>query len=204
MERSENNDAEKPVAQLELEAREAGRKNKVISDAMNFILDPDIPESTKNPMSVLAIDSVIREHMKTDSFKKFSEDWVVAQTPIMEALKFEGCTIERYDPHADSVSGVYLKFLTGPYEVVIDAEDSRSMDEVKKRGYLSIKIYKTYRDTKDGEKEEGGESEDVLDLIADDCVRNIQDVERVCRLLQNGKEDEALSIIRPYRDLFPK
>lgn len=100
--------------------------------------------------------------------------WQRIQAPIMEALKFEGCTVE-----VDKVwPGLYLKWSHGPYTVKIDVEDAQKLSDVK---YFVVNV----RSKHQGLKIEG-------------CVKTIVEVKRMCDLLVDDDRESAGKILYLY------
>ena len=187
---------EQLLAELEMEKRPTAASDQVVLAAWDTLNDPMVSEPEKNLASLLAVATMIGEHMQSDKFKQSCLRWGEVQRPLMEALKFPGAAVDVYTHENDGMGGAFLKFSSPPYLVKIDAEDASSLTELRGREYLTVVIYR--------ELEHAEDPEDRLVCLVDGCVRNIREAERVCRLLESKSEEAACAIIKNYSQILSK
>lgn len=201
MDANDNNSA-KSVAELEIEQREKAASNQRVLAVGEMMSDPSVSEIHKDVACLLVLESMMTEHMKSPAFKEHTDKWTKIQTAMMESLKFGGSTVEIYDPQTDGLSGAFLEYVTGIYEVEIDVEDADSLDDI---ACFVVKVYKSRGSRKRSGRESKNEKDEdesgSIALIADGCVKNIEAAQRVCQLLKDGNEEHALALLKDFDEL---
>lgn len=138
--------------------------------------------------------------------------WQAIQSPIMEALKFEGCTVM-----VDKVwPGLYLKWSNDRYTIKIDVEDAQSLAGVK---YHVVKIksyvfdeYPTYDfNALYPSLMKSKNIEHSIPAVKNrapvkmkGCVKTIDEVKRICNLLVQDELRSALEILFLYEPVTGK
>jgi hypothetical protein len=103
-----------------------------------------------------------------------------AQKAMCDALEFSGCEICYYDPEVDRLAGCFLLWKRGNYTVKIDFEDKMTVEEIE---YIVIDVH----------------AHDVdRTLISGACVKTMEEVKEVCKLLTEGKTKQAKKLLLRY------
>src|SRR5690606_30942204 len=121
-------------------------------------------------------------HTQTSKYQtsklKFQKEWEDVQRPIMEHFAFPGSRVVTYNPELHGLNGCCLVLSNEYYFVEIDIEDHKRVEDVK---FFCVTIRSLPLDP---------EAEDV-----DGTVEIIEDVQKICTLLNKKQKLEALTLL---------
>jgi hypothetical protein len=111
------------------------------------------------------------------------EHWEQIQRPILEKLRFEGCTHNTYNPEKDAIMGCFLEWRCSTHAVYFDIEGCESFDKLE---YICVEIVDL------------GTYQCHGNPGAEGIVATANDMKEICSLLEKGEIQDAKNLLMAW------